>query len=58
MVSALVRYSIDSNTNMIEAEEIIQEVAQLLVEAITGKWKKIHLFFISTNNTMPIIIVM
>jgi hypothetical protein len=37
MVSALVRYSIDSNTNMIEAEEIIQEVAQLLVEAITGK---------------------
>jgi hypothetical protein len=37
VVSALVRYSIDSNTSVTEAEEVVREVAQPLVEAIAGK---------------------
>jgi hypothetical protein len=41
VVSALVRYSIDSNTSMAEAEEVVRVVGHPLVEAIAvvDVWK-------------------
>jgi hypothetical protein len=52
VVSALVRYSIDSNTSVTEAEEVVQEVAQPLVEAIAGNRNATS--FVSTSKNLPV----
>ncbi len=44
VVSALVRYSIDSNTSMAEAEEVVRVVGHPLVEAIAGTEENPFLF--------------
>jgi hypothetical protein len=52
VVSALVRYSIDSNTSVTEAEEVVREVAQPLVEAIAGNRNATS--FVSTSSNLPV----
>jgi hypothetical protein len=52
VVSALVRYSIDSNTSMAEAEEVVRVVGNPLVEAIAGTEENpsIFCFFASSYH--------
>jgi hypothetical protein len=52
VVSALVRVSIDSNTNMAEAEEVVQMVGHPLVEVIasTKENPSFFCFFASSDH--------
>ncbi len=50
VVSTLVRYSINSNTSMVETEEVVRMVGHPLVEIIVGTKENPSLFYFFTSN--------